>query len=224
MNSRPVCWGSFADGVLDRRSVLPDRVAGCALEGTGIRAGVSAVRDYRSLSYTAFGGELRSLSREFERLQVLQPRFGSLQFESNRRELLRVWLQETAACFSRQSDARKLATKLCGTVAAPEVSAPRDGRDRATPRAWNAGPTARPIISCTFPKSSGRFPALSSSTSFVTAVTWPFPMSNRDGHIRFPGTGRSISRWRGCSREWIVRRGRQHGRALGADYYELRQT
>lgn len=191
------------------RTKAPVFVLGCPRSGTTVL--------YHMLLSAGNFAVYRTESNVFS---VLQPHFGNLRSDNNRRNLLRVWLK------SRQFhdtglDAESISEKIlrdCHNAGdflriTMEETARRQGVERwadCTPDHLLYIPEIKRQIPNALIVQiirDGRDVAL----SYVKqGWAYPFPWDRKE-HLSVAGLY-----W-----EWIVRHGREYGRALGPDYYEL---
>lgn len=191
------------------RSKAPVFVLGCPRSGTTVL--------YHMLLSAGNFAVYRAESSVFS---ILQPHFGNLGSESNRRNLLQLWLKSRLFQSTGlkpedisekiQRDCRSAGDFLRITM---EETARRQGVER-----WSDCTPDHllyiPEIKRQIPNAlvvhiirDGRDVALS-----YVKQGWAYPFAwDRKEHLSVAGLY-----W-----EWIVRRGREHGRALGQDYYEL---
>jgi len=200
---------SSATAPLALRSKAPVFVLGCPRSGT-------TVLYHMLLS----AGNFAMYRAESNVYSVLQPQFGSLRSESNRKKLLGLWLK------SRQFrdsglDAEDIRAKImrdCHSAGdflriVMEETARRQNVDRwadCTPDHLLYMPEIKrqiPNALVVHIIRDGRDVAL----SYVQqGWAYPFVWDHKE-HLSVAGLF-----W-----EWIVSRGREYGRALGSDYYEL---
>lgn len=151
---------------------------------------------------------------------VLQPRFGNLRRESNRRELLRYWLKSKlfqVSGLDGSSLREKLLTECRGAGDFLRILMEETARSQGVERWADCTPDhllymreiKREIPDALFVHiiRDGRDVALS-----YTKQGWAYP---------FPWDKGQQLEVAGVYWEWIVRRGREYGRDIGQDYYEL---
>ncbi len=192
------------------RAKAPVFVLGCPRSGTTVL--------YHMLLSAGNFAVYRTESNVFS---VLQPRFGNLRSESNRRELLRVWLKSRLFRDSglNSEDISEKIMRDCRSAGdflriVMEETARHQGVDRwadSTPDHLLYIPQIKreiPDALIVHIIRDGRDVALS-----YVQQGWahPFPWDQKE-HLSVAGLF-----W-----EWIVSRGRRYGRTFGADYYELR--
>ncbi len=191
------------------RSKAPVFVLGCPRSGTTVL--------YHMLLSAGNFAVYRAESNVFS---VLQPRFGNLRSESNRRQLLRLWLQSRLfqATGLDANDIREKIMRDCHSAGDfLRIVMEETARHQSVERWADCTPDHLlyiPEIKRQIPNAlvvhiirDGRDVAL----SYVKqGWAYPFPW-DRKQHLSVAGLF-----W-----EWIVSRGRDYGRALGADYYEL---
>ncbi len=191
------------------RGRAPVFVLGCPRSGTTVL--------YHMLLSAGNFAVYRAESNVFS---VLQPHFGNLRSEDNRRNLLRLWLK-SRLFHSTGLDAESISEKIlrdCHSAGdflriTMEETARRQGVERwadCTPDHLLYTPEIKrqiPNALIVHIIRDGRDVAL----SYVKqGWAYPFPWDRKE-HLSVAGLY-----W-----EWIVRRGRDYGRRLGADYYEL---
>jgi len=191
------------------RSKAPVFVLGCPRSGTTVL--------YHMLLSAGNFAVYRAESNVFS---VLQPHFGDLSSESNRRNLLGLWLK-SRLFQSTGLDAADISEKIlrdCGSAGDfLRIVMEETARHQNVERWADCTPDHLlyiPEIKRQIPNAlvvhiirDGRDVAL----SYVKqGWAYPFPWDRKE-HLSVAGLF-----W-----EWIVNRGREHGRALGADYYEL---
>jgi hypothetical protein len=192
------------------RAKAPVFVLGCPRSGTTVL--------YHMLLSAGNFAVYRTESNVFS---VLQPRFGNFRSESNRRELLRVWLKSR---LFRDSglDAEDISAKIMRDCHSAgdflRILMEETARQQGVERWADSTPDHLLYISQIkreIPNAlivhiirDGRDVALS-----YVKQGWAHP---------FPWDKSEQLSVAGLFWEWIVRRGRKYGRALGADYYELR--
>jgi hypothetical protein len=192
------------------RANAPVFVLGCPRSGTTVL--------YHMLLSAGNFAVYRTESNVFS---VLQPRFGNFRSESNRRELLRVWLKSR---LFRDSglDAEDISEKIMRDCRSAgdflRILMEETARHQGVERWADSTPDHLlyiPQIKREIPRAlvvhiirDGRDVALS-----YVKQGWAHP---------FPWDKAEQLSVAGLFWEWIVGRGREYGRALGADYYELR--
>jgi hypothetical protein len=151
---------------------------------------------------------------------VLQPRFGNLQSEGNRRDMLRLWLKSRQfrdSGLEAQDISEKIMRDCHSAGDFLRIVMEETARRQNVERWADCTPDHLlyiPEIKRQIPNAlvvhiirDGRDVAL----SYVRqGWAYPFPWDRKE-HLSVAGLF-----W-----EWIVSRGREYGRALGADYYEL---
>jgi len=191
------------------RSKAPVFVLGCPRSGTTVL--------YHMLLSAGNFAVYRAESNVFS---ILQPRFGDLRSESNRRDLLRLWLKSRLFQVTGL-DAEDISGKIMRDCHSAgdflRIVMEETARHQSVERWADCTPDHLlyiPEIKRQIPNAlvvhiirDGRDVALS-----YVQQGWahPFPWDRKE-HLSVAGLF-----W-----EWIVSRGREYGRALGADYYEL---
>jgi hypothetical protein len=194
----------------ESRANAPVFVLGCPRSGTTVL--------YHMLLSAGNFAVYRTESNVFS---ILQPRFGNFGSENNRRELLRVWLKSR---LFRDSglDAGDISEKIMHDCHSAgdflRILMEETARHQGVERWADSTPDHLlyiPQIKREVPRAlvvhiirDGRDVALS-----YVKQGWAHP---------FPWDKAEQLSVAGLFWEWIVRRGREYGRALGADYYELR--
>ena len=191
------------------RSKAPVFVLGCPRSGT-------TVLYHMLLS----GGNFAVYRSESNVFSILQPRFGDLRSESNRRELLRYWLKSPLFQLTGL-DAEQLHDKIMGDCHCAgdflRIVMEETARHQGVERWADCTPDHLlyiPEIKRQIPNAlivhiirDGRDVALS-----YVKQGWAYPLPwDRHEHLSVAGLF-----W-----EWIVSKGREFGRKLGRDYYEL---
>jgi len=191
------------------RSKAPVFVLGCPRSGTTVL--------YHMLLSAGNFAVYRAESNVFS---VLQPHFGNLRSEGNRRELLRQWFQSRLFQVTGldAEDVRKKIMRDCHSAGDfLRIVMEETARHQSVERWADCTPDHLlyiPEIKRQIPNAlvvhiirDGRDVAL----SYVKqGWAYPFPWDHKE-HLSVAGLF-----W-----EWIVSRGREYGRALGSDYYEL---
>lgn len=191
------------------RSKAPVFVLGCPRSGTTVL--------YHMLLSAGNFAVYRSESNVFS---VLQPHFGNLRSESNRRQLLRLWLKSRQfrdSGLDAQAISEKIMRDCRNTGDFLRIVMEETARRQSVERWADCTPDHLlyiPEIKRQIPSAlvvhiirDGRDVAL----SYVQqGWAYPFPWDRKE-HLSVAGLF-----W-----EWIVSRGREYGRALGANYYEL---
>jgi Sulfotransferase family len=200
---------SFVTTPLAARSKSPVFVLGCPRSGTTVL--------YHMLLSAGNFAVYRAESNVFS---VLQPRFGNLRSASNRRQLLSLWLHSRLFQVTGldAEDIREKIMRDCHSAGdflriVMEETARQQGVERwadCTPDHLLYIPQIKrqiPDALVVHIIRDGRDVALS-----YVQQGWAYPFAwDRKEHLSVAGLF-----W-----EWIVRRGREYGRALGPDYYEL---
>ncbi len=191
------------------RATAPVFVLGCPRSGTTVL--------YHMLLSAGNFAVYRTESNVFS---VLEPHFGNLRSESNRRNLLRLWLK-SRLFHDTGLDAESISEKILRDCHSAgdflSITMEETARSQGVERWADCTPDHLlyiPEIKRQIPNAlivhiirDGRDVAL----SYVKqGWAYPFPWDRRE-HLSVAGLY-----W-----EWIVRRGREYGRALSADYYEL---
>ena len=191
------------------RAKAPVFVLGCPRSGTTVL--------YHMLLSAGNFAVYRTESNVFS---VLEPHFGNLRSESNRRNLLRLWLKSRQfhdTGLNAESISEKIVRDCHSAGDFLRITMEETARQQHVERWADCTPDHLlyiPEIKRQIPNAlvvhiirDGRDVAL----SYVKqGWAYPFPWDRKE-HLSVAGLY-----W-----EWIVRRGREHGRALGADYYEL---
>ena len=192
------------------RSAAPVFVLGCPRSGTTVL--------FHMLMSAGNFAIYRAESNVFS---VLQPRFGSLRFESNRRELLRYWLKSKLFRVTglEAEPIRERLLRECHSAGDfLRIVMEETARHQAVKRWTDSTPDHLlyiPQIKREIPNAlivhiirDGRDVALS-----YAKQGWVYPLPwDRKEEVAVAGLF-----W-----EWIVGKGRAYGRKLGQDYYELR--
>lgn len=191
------------------RAKAPVFVLGCPRSGTTVL--------YHMLLSAGNFAVYRTESNVFS---VLQPHFGNLSSLSNRRKLLRLWLKSRlfhSTGLNAESISEKILRDCHSAGDFLRITMEETARLQHVERWADCTPDHLlyiPEIKRQIPNAlvvhiirDGRDVAL----SYVKqGWAYPFPWDRKE-HLSVAGLY-----W-----EWIVRRGRDHGRALGGDYYEL---
>jgi len=191
------------------RAKAPVFVLGCPRSGTTVL--------YHMLLSAGNFAVYRAESNVFS---VLQPRFGNLRSRSNRRDLLRLWLKSRLfrdTGLNAESISEKILRDCHSAGDFLRITMEETARQQGVERWADCTPDHLLYIreiKRQIPNAlivhivrDGRDVAL----SYVKqGWSYPFPWDKKE-HLSVAGLY-----W-----QWIVRRGRQYGRALGADYYEL---
>lgn len=199
----------FVTASLAVRSKAPVFVLGCPRSGTTVL--------YHMLLSAGNFAVYRAESNVFS---VLQPHFGNLRSQRNRRELLGYWLKSKLFQVTGldAEEIREMIMRDCHSAGdflriIMEQTARRQNKERwadCTPDHLLYIPEIKrhiPNALVVHIIRDGRDVAL----SYVKqGWAYPFPW-DRSEHLSVAGVF-----W-----EWIVRRGREHGRNLGSGYYEL---